>query len=155
MQKSHELAHLFNPVNAHDCHPDPLFYDCVCPTYFHVGLHQHIFMLDLSLLLHVNVIKIQILVGTVVKVQLSFWNFYCYNVCQIKEGILVWFKLHQHRFNVVTLDENWFDVITKVKHSLEFCEVCSWFRTIQVLFEEELKNYSDCDYCEHGICYLD
>ena len=113
------------------------------------------FMLDLSLLLHVNVIKIQILVGTVVKVQLSFWNFYCYIVCQIKEGILVWFKLHQHWFNLVTLDENWFDVITKVKHSLEFCEVCSWFRTIQVLFEEELKNYSDCDYCEHGICFLD
>ena len=70
--KSHELAHLFNPVIAHDCHPDPLFYDCVCPTYFHVGLHQHIFMLDVIPIL--NVIKIQILVGAVVKVQLSFWE---------------------------------------------------------------------------------
>ena len=40
-------------------------------------------------MLHVNVIKIQILVGTVVKVQLSYWNVYCYIVCQIKEGMLV------------------------------------------------------------------
>ena len=45
-------------------------------------------MLDLILLL--NVIKIQILVGTVVKLQLLFLeDIYCYIVCQIKEGMLV------------------------------------------------------------------
>ena len=43
-----------------------------------------------DLILHVNVIKIQILVGTVVKIQLSFLeDICCYIVCQIKEGMLV------------------------------------------------------------------
>ena len=64
-------------------------------------------MLDLILLL--NVIKIQILAGTVVKQQLSFLeDICCYIVCQIKAGMLIWFKPHQHWFNVVTLDENWY-----------------------------------------------
>ena len=36
------------------------------------------------------------------------------------------------------MDENWFDVNTKVVRSLEFCEVCLWFKTMQVLFEDEL-----------------
>ena len=82
MQKSHELAHLFNAVDAQDCH-QPSF-----PLHFFMlGLTNITFILDLILLL--NVIKIQILVGAVVKVQLSFWNFCCYIVCQIKEGMLV------------------------------------------------------------------
>ena len=34
---------------------DPLFYDCFCLTYFHVGLNQPIFMFVIILLL--NVIK--------------------------------------------------------------------------------------------------
>ena len=112
-------------------------------------------MLDLILLLHVNVIKIQILVGTIVKVQqlLSFWNVYCYIVCQIKEGMLVWFKPHQHWSNVATLDEDWFDLNTKIVRSLEFCKVCLWFKTIQNTILRWTSG--DCDICEHGICYLD
>ena len=100
-------------------------------------------------------LKIQILAGTVVKQQLSFLeDICCYIVCQIKEGMLVWFKSHQHWFNVVTcmLDENWFDVNTEVVRSLEFCEVCLWFKTIQNTILRWTSG--DCDNCEHGICYL-
>ena len=67
--------------------------------------------------------------------------------------MLVWFKSHQHWFNVVTLDENWFNFITKVVRSLEFCEVCLWFKTIQNTILRWTSG--DCDICEHGICYLD
>ena len=71
---------------AQDCNQDPLFYDCFCLTYFHVGLNQHIFVLDLILLL--TVIKIQILVGTVMKVQLSFWNFTVISYVRLKRVCL-------------------------------------------------------------------
>ena len=45
-----------------------------CLAHFYVGLNQHIFMLDLIMLL--NVIKIKIVGGTDVKLQLSFWKIF-------------------------------------------------------------------------------
>ena len=70
---------------AHDCHPDPLFYDYVYPTHFHVGLNQHIFMFNVIPIL--NVIKIQILAGTVVQLQLSFWKIFAVISYVILKGV--------------------------------------------------------------------
>ena len=68
-------------------------------------------MLDLILLL--TVIKIQILVGTVMKVQLSFWNFTVISYVRLKRVCL----FDSNRINIDSTLLRWM----KIDSTLKFC----------------------------------
>ena len=107
-------------------------------------------MLDLILLL--TVIKIQILVGTVGKVQLSFWNFTVISYVRLKRVCL----FDSSRINIDSTLLRWMKI-----DSTLLLKLCAHWNFVKCVCDLRLykyylkKNYSDCDNCEHGICYLD